>query len=179
MGEGQTGRLLFARLDAARGFRPGDFVTVEIREPALDDVAVLPASAVDAADSVLVLGEEDRLEEEPVEVLRRQGDSVLVRAGALAGREVVAAPHADAGRGHPGAARVRRRQRAGRVRPPASRAATPEMIALDDERRARLIAFVEGNDDDAGRRQGPDPRPTQQPEVPAAMIERLEGRMGG
>ncbi|MCB1359367.1 MAG: HlyD family efflux transporter periplasmic adaptor subunit, partial [Maritimibacter sp.] len=72
VGEGLTGRLLFARLDAAPGFRPGDFVTVEIREPALDDVAALPSAAVDSASTVLVLGEENRLEEHPVEVLRRQ-----------------------------------------------------------------------------------------------------------
>ncbi len=34
VGEGQTGRLLFARLDEAKGFRPGDFVTVRIMEAA-------------------------------------------------------------------------------------------------------------------------------------------------
>ncbi len=32
VGEGQTGRVLFAQLDQATGFRPGDFVTVRIEE---------------------------------------------------------------------------------------------------------------------------------------------------
>ncbi|MBT8474120.1 MAG: HlyD family efflux transporter periplasmic adaptor subunit, partial [Alphaproteobacteria bacterium] len=52
--DGQTGRQLYARLDASPGFRPGDFVTVRIAEPGLADVARLPASAVDAANTVLV-----------------------------------------------------------------------------------------------------------------------------
>ncbi len=38
VGEGQTGRLLFARLDAGRGLKPGDFVTVEIDEAPMQNV---------------------------------------------------------------------------------------------------------------------------------------------
>ena len=37
--EGQTGRLLFARLEDAPAFRPGDFVTVRVAEPPLLGVA--------------------------------------------------------------------------------------------------------------------------------------------
>ncbi|MEM7720720.1 MAG: HlyD family efflux transporter periplasmic adaptor subunit, partial [Pseudomonadota bacterium] len=48
VGEGQTGRLLFASLGEAPGFRPGDFVTVRINEPPLERVSRVPASAVDA-----------------------------------------------------------------------------------------------------------------------------------
>ncbi len=88
--EGQTGRLLFAQMDAAPGFRPGDFVTVRVQEPELTGVALLPSSAVDAAGTVLVLGYDDRLEVAQIDVLRRQGDDVIVRAAALQGREVVA-----------------------------------------------------------------------------------------
>ena len=40
VGEGQTGRLIFARLDSFAGFRPGDFVSVRIEEPELRFVAV-------------------------------------------------------------------------------------------------------------------------------------------
>lgn len=57
-GEAQTGRLVFARLDGARGFKPGDFVTVKVQEPELQDVIRLPSSALGADDTVLVLGEE-------------------------------------------------------------------------------------------------------------------------
>ncbi len=59
--EGQTGRLAFATLDAAPGFKPGDFVTVRIEEPPMDRVVRLPAAALDGSDSVLALGPDDRL----------------------------------------------------------------------------------------------------------------------
>ena len=167
--EGQTGRLLFARLDAAPGFRPGDFVTVFIEEPSLDGVARLPAAAVDAADTVLMVGEDDRLEIGEVELLRRQGDDVIVRAPELAGREVVAARTPLLGPGikirplRPGAAEA---------------AAAPEMVRLDPERRARLVAFVESNNrmpaDAKARVLGQ----LEAEEVPAEMVSRLESRMG-
>ncbi|MGB3409314.1 MAG: HlyD family efflux transporter periplasmic adaptor subunit, partial [Jannaschia sp.] len=89
VGEGLTGRLVFARLDGARGFRPGDFVRVTVEEPALDRAIRLPATALSAQNRVLVLGEEDRLDEIAITLLRRQGDDVLVR-GDIAGRDVVA-----------------------------------------------------------------------------------------
>ena len=87
-GEMQTGRLIYARLETARGFKPGDFVTVEVEEPPLADVVRLPASAIDANDRVLVLGEGDRLESVQVRLMRRQGDEVLVRGRDLIGRDV-------------------------------------------------------------------------------------------
>ena len=82
VGEGQTGRLLFATLTRPRGLKPGDFVTVGIEEAPLPFVARLPASAVNAAGDVLAIGEEERLETVSVEVLRRQGNDVLIRARA-------------------------------------------------------------------------------------------------
>ncbi len=88
-GEGQTGRLLFARLGRAPGFRPGDFATVEIAEQPLEDVIRLPATALDSAGELLVVSEDNRLAVFPVEVLRRQGDDVLVRAPGLTGQDVV------------------------------------------------------------------------------------------
>ena len=90
VGEGRTGRTLYARLDPAPGLRPGDFVRVSVAEPALERVARLPATALAADQTVLVLGEEGRLELAEVALMRRQGDDVLVRADDLAGREVVA-----------------------------------------------------------------------------------------
>ena len=50
VGEGQTGRLLFATLDNPAGLRAGDFLKVSLQEPPLRWVARLPASAV-AADN--------------------------------------------------------------------------------------------------------------------------------
>ena len=88
-GDGQSGRLLFARLESPKGFRSGDFVIVQVEEPPLEDVVRLPATALGADGKVLVLGEGDRLEDLSVELLRRQGNDILVRAPELNGREVV------------------------------------------------------------------------------------------
>lgn len=89
VGEGQTGRLVYATLAGTPPFRPGDFVTVALEEPVVENAALLPASALGAGDQVLALGEDDRLEAVPVTLLRRQGDAVVIAAAPLAGREVV------------------------------------------------------------------------------------------
>ncbi|MDJ0826412.1 MAG: HlyD family efflux transporter periplasmic adaptor subunit [Rhodobacter sp.] len=173
VGEGQTGRLIFARLDGAKGFRPGDFVTVRIAEPEMRFVMVLPAAAVDAAGTVLVVGEEDRLEVAEVALLRRQGDDVIVRARGLRGRLVVAERTPLLGAGIkvrpilPGAGGV----------PEAP--AEPEMVELSDERRARLVAFIEGNAFMPKEAKERVLGQLGQPRVPAKMVARIEARMGG
>jgi RND family efflux transporter MFP subunit len=90
VGEGETGRLVFAALDAPGALQPGDFVTVAIDGAPLDRVALLPASALGGDGAVLALGPGDRLEAIPVTLVRRQGDAVIVAPGAAAGREIVA-----------------------------------------------------------------------------------------
>jgi RND family efflux transporter MFP subunit len=175
VGEGQTGRLIFARLDEAAGFRPGDFVTVTVEEDPLEGVALLPATAVDPAGRVLVVGEDERLSEEPVELLRRQGDDVIVRAAVLEGRDVVAERTPLLG----GGIKVRP------IRPPqpgesaASEPAEPELVQLDPERRARLVAFIEGNQFMPADAKERVLAQLKQDRVPAQMIERIESRMGG
>jgi hypothetical protein len=170
VGEGQTGRVLFARLEEARGFRPGDFVTVRIEEPPLDNVAVLPASAVDAAGTVLMVGEGDRLEAAAVEVLRRQGDDLIVRAPGLSGARVVAARSPVLGAGI-------------RVRPVDAENAgvpdAPEMVELTEERRARLVAFIEGNQFMPEAAKARVLSQLREPMVPAQVVARIEARMGG
>ncbi len=169
VGEGQTGRLLFARLDTPAGLRPGDFVTVSVTEPPLDGVALVPSTAIAANQTALMLNEENRLEQVSVEVLRRQGNDVIIRAPALEGRQIVAERSPLLGTGIA-------------VQPIDPDAATrepelPEMLALDDERRARLIAYVEGS-----------PMPNEakirvisqleQDEVPSDVVAQIESRMG-
>ncbi|MDK3017241.1 efflux RND transporter periplasmic adaptor subunit [Pseudodonghicola flavimaris] len=172
VGAGQSGRMLYADLTEARGFKPGDFVTVTVEEPPLDDVVALPASALDASGTVLVLGPEDRLEALPIELIRRQRDSVLIRGAGLAGREVVIGRTPLLGPG----IRVRP------LREEASAAAPQEeaaLLELSDDRRARLVALVEGS--------GAMPAPVKTrmlaqlaaPKVPAALVARLEARSGG
>ncbi len=168
VGAGQTGRLLFARLEDAAGFRPGDFVTVRIAEPPLSGVALVPASAVAPDETVLVLGEEDRLSEAPVRLLRRQGDDVIIAVGQAAGATIVAERSPLLGAG----IKVRPIQPGG-----VEAAPEPEMITLDPDRRARLIAFVsEGRmPDDVKARIISQ---LEADEVSSETVARLESRMG-
>ncbi|WP_439121953.1 efflux RND transporter periplasmic adaptor subunit [Marivita sp.] len=170
VGDGQTGRLLFATLNSAPGFRPGDFVTVRIDEPPLEQVARLPASALNAANEVLVLAGEDRLDVIPVNLLRRQGDDVLVRARGLQDCEVVAERTPLLGAG----IKVRPLREAGEAEPE-----KPAMVELTEERRARLTAFVEANTRMPEEARQRILQQLSQGTVPAQVVERIESRMGG
>ncbi|OIQ30221.1 MAG: efflux transporter periplasmic adaptor subunit [Alphaproteobacteria bacterium MedPE-SWcel] len=173
VGDGQSGRLIYARMNRSAGFKPGDFVTVIVQEPAIPDLARLPSSAMDSRQTVLVLGEGDRLRELPVELVRRQGDDILVRGEGLAGQQVVVGRTPLLGEG----IKVRPLPQAG----DRSSADTsgPDLIELTDERRARLVAFVEDN----GRM--PSEVKTRvlgqltQARVPVALVNRIEQNMGG
>ncbi len=171
VGTGTTGRLIFARIDAPRGFRPGDFVSVHVNEPELDNVAVLPSTALDAANTVLVVGDDDRLEVAQVDLLRRQGDDVIVRGAGLDGRLVVAERSPLLGAGI-------------KVRPvspelESAEAEAPAMVELSDERRAELVALVEANQFMPQAAKDRVLAQLAQPMVPVATVERIESRMGG
>ncbi|WP_122072602.1 efflux RND transporter periplasmic adaptor subunit [Pseudophaeobacter sp. EL27] len=171
VGDGQTGRLLYASLDLTPGFKPGDFVTVKVSEPPLAAVARVPSSALGSDGTVLVLGAEDRLESLPVELMRRQGDDVLIRGAGLEGRQVVTGRTPLLGAGI-------------RVRPlhqgaEAAVAPLPEMIELSEERRAKLVAAIE---DSARLPEAAKERmlaALAKAQVPAKLVNRIEARMGG
>ncbi|AVO38373.1 efflux RND transporter periplasmic adaptor subunit [Pukyongiella litopenaei] len=170
-GEGQSGRLVFARLENAAGFKPGDFVTVSVEEPALERVVRLPASALDASGTVLAVGPDDRLEAIPVTMLRRQGDDVLLRGDGLEGREIVIGRTPLLGVGI-------------RVRPLREQAATGAdaagaMLELSAERRARLVAFVESSERLPPEAKARVLNQLEQSQVPEGLVTRLESRMGG
>lgn len=168
---GTTGRVLFAELTDPKGLRPGDFVSVRIPEPAVERVVLLPNGAVDAEEKILVLGPEDRLEEKQVELLRRQDDDVIVQIRGLAGREVITERSQLLGPG----IKVRpiRQEEA-----ETAAAAEPDMLELSSDRRAKLVAFIEGNNrmpDEVRQRML---RQLAQPQVPSQMVQRIESRMG-
>lgn len=167
--EGQTGRVLYARLDSPRGLKPGDFVTVRVKEPELDDVIRLPASAINAASEVLVVGEGDRLQTLRVTLVRRQSDDVLVRGAGLAGQQVVTRRTPLLGEGIA-------------VKPllgDTTSIQPPEMVALSDDERARFVAAIEANTGMPAEAKTRMLNALAQPEVPARMVERLRSRMGG
>ncbi len=167
VGEGQTGRLVYIALDRDQGVellvQPGDFVTVAISEAPLADAALLPATAVGRNGTLLVLGAGDRLEEVPAEVLRRQGDDVILRVGSLAGREVVTERSAFVGAGI-------------RIRPIRQEGAE---VTLTPDRRAALVALVEANAALSEPEKSQLVEDLQADTIPAALIERLERRMDG
>ncbi|MCC5956333.1 MAG: HlyD family efflux transporter periplasmic adaptor subunit [Natronohydrobacter sp.] len=169
--QGQSGRRLFVDLLAPRGFRPGDFVTVRLQEPALSGVALLPSMAVTPAGTVLAITAENRLEAIAVTVLRRQGDSVIVEASAIEGREIVREIGPSLGAGI--AVRPQRETATGEVL-----AEEPEMVELDPERRARLIAQVEGNTRMPAEIRARMLAQLSEASVPAATVERLENGGG-
>lgn len=168
-GGGQSGRLIYARLDRATGIKPNDFVTVTVQEPAINGVVRVAASAYGSDGAVLVLGEDSRLEVLKVELLRRQGDDVLIRGAGLVGREIVTGRTPLLGAGI----------RVTPLRPEAAAPAAPELIELSADRRARLVSFVEGNSrmPDAAKKQMLGQ--LEQTQVPAALVNRIESRMGG
>ncbi|MBR3371947.1 MAG: HlyD family efflux transporter periplasmic adaptor subunit [Rhodobacteraceae bacterium] len=173
--QGQSGRRLFVELDAPRGFRPGDFVTVRLQEPALQNVALLPASALTARGDVLVINDDNRLRAVPVTVLRRQGDDVIIHAdAALAGQEIVREVTPNLGAG----IQVRP-QRQGADGTPVPE--TAEMVTIDAARRAQLIAQVEGNSGMPEQVRARMIAQLSEDQVPVQMIERIEngGGAGG
>ncbi|MEQ9258158.1 MAG: HlyD family efflux transporter periplasmic adaptor subunit [Roseovarius sp.] len=176
VGEGQTGRLIFARLYEAPAMKPGDFVTVTVDEPPLERVVRLPAEAIGPEDDVLVLGEDDRLAPLSVEILRRQGDAVLVRGEGLAGRQVVASRTPLLGEGIKVRPIERESAAEAAISEPEGPAATLE---LSEDRRARLKAFVEQNADMSEDVKQRLLGQLERPRVPAGVVERLETRMGG
>ncbi len=166
VGDGQTGRLVYAELTGSPAFRPGDFVMLNVEEPALTDAAILPAAALGPAGSVLVLGPGDRLEEVAVSVLRRQGDDVIVAATALAGRDVVGdwSPLLGAGI---------------KVRVAGAADAEPGLVALSRERRASLIEMVQADVTLAQADRDRMLEQLAQDQVPDSLIRQLEQRAGG
>ena len=169
VGDGQTGRLLFATLSTTAGFRAGDFVSVLIDEPALQRVAQLPATALGADGTVLAVKDDERLEEIEVTLLRRQGDDVIVQGRGLRARMVVSERSPLLGAG----IKVRALGAEDATIPDA-----PAMVELTSQRREKLIAFVEGNNRMPAEAKARVISQLEQDEVPAQMIERIESRMG-
>ncbi|WP_278923279.1 MULTISPECIES: efflux RND transporter periplasmic adaptor subunit [Pseudophaeobacter] len=174
-GDGQTGRLLYASLANAPGFKPGDFVTVKVSEPPIAAVARVPSSALGADGTVLVLGPDERLEALPVELLRRQGDDVLIQGAGLAGRQVVVGRTPLLGAG----IRVRPLRQGAALETTQAPRQAPDMIKLSDERRAALVLAIEGSDQLPAADKQRMLAALAKEQVPSALVNRIESRMGG
>jgi len=169
VGEGQTGRVIYASLDARDGrlLRPGDFMRVKIAEPPIVGVFTVPATATTSDGRMLLVGDDDRLIAQNVEVLRRQADSVIV-AGLPEGSRYVMRLQPQLGAG----VKVK-------AFSPDAGLIEVEMVELAPERRDKLIAAVEAN---GFMPKGAKDRilgQLREGTVPADMVARLESRMGG
>jgi len=173
VGDGQIGRIIYARLlDADTSvMRPGDFLTVEVSEPPMNDVAIIPASSATTDGRILLLQDDDRLEEVTVKILRRQGDELIVTDVPFDRRYVLQrSPQTGAG--------IQVKPIVPLVPVEAGEAAPePEMIVLDDERRARLVAFIEGRENMAAASKETVLDQLAQPEVSLELVERFEAKM--
>ena len=86
------GVALFARLDGLTtntDLRPGSFVAVEMADCALENVAVLPATALHGSDMVYLVDSENRLAEQRVDIAAQTGGHVVIRDGLAEGDRIV------------------------------------------------------------------------------------------
>ena len=175
VGEGQSGRRLVARLDveADTVFRPGDFVTVTVREASLANVADIPATAATEDGKLLVLDENGVLAEVSAVIERRQDNRLLV-SGVPFGVRVVAERLPQLGAGVAvRAAEPRAPSEGGSV------AAAPpsDTVELDPERREILVTAV------SQAKRIPDEMRERlltllaKPRVPRRLVERIETRI--
>ncbi len=189
--EGDAGRTLFAGLDVEAGtaLRPGDFITVRVEEPALENVARVPASAVAEDGRILIVGEDDRLTEIKATVLRRMAGETLI-AGVPFGSDYVRErlPHLGTGLkvrpnrvddkpGEVGEAAGRKPDEGKPRRRAPQAGGDQEMVTLEPERRAKLIDILEGSNIPEHRKERLR-KLLNAPKVPLSLVERIERRQG-
>jgi len=183
------GRLIFARLDLSDQslIRPGDIVSVFVEEPPVDSVISLTTRSLVGDDSVYIVGADERIETRRVEIVRRQGERVLVR-GLDAGTAVVINPLPQLGPG----VKVRLNNPNVAARKSDNKTAKPgvsddrhgadsnpeDLIVIDAIRRERLIAAVENNTRIPQQRRAYILSRLSEQQVPRQMVERIESRLG-
>ncbi len=142
--EGGSGRQVFAslQLNDYNSLRPGDFLLVEVDEPELRDISILPASAVTIDGKLFILSGEDRLQEVNVNILRRQGEKVIV-AGAPEGVEYVMQRSPQLG----GGLKVKPLRASDLKNDKAAKSSDVEKIVeLDQKKKNELLEFVKSMD---------------------------------
>ncbi|TNE68714.1 MAG: hypothetical protein EP336_04465 [Rhodobacteraceae bacterium] len=181
--DGQVGRLVYARLTDPDPslVQPGDFVALRIPEKPLSNVARIPASAVTTDGRMLLIGAANRLEEVPVTLLRHQGDDLIV-ADVPFGRQYVTARALQLG---PGIVVTPVVPALATETAPSATPATPapapaaDTIALDNTRRAAIIAFIEASDKMKPEKKAQFLEELSRPEVPRATVEKFEAMIAG
>ena len=149
-------------------------MTVTLIEPALDNVIELPSNALSGGNRVLVLTDEDRLEEIEVMVLRRNKNDVIIDTSKVADKEIVLNRTPLLGAG------IKIKPiRPGDSNSEEKKSIEPETVTLDEERRQKLISFIEGNGYIPKTAKKKIIKALNEKEVPLKLINRIESRMGG
>lgn len=186
VGDGQIGRLVYARLTEPdpRLVRPGDFVTVEIPERPLSDVASIPSSAATADGRILLIDDNNRLEEFEATPVRNQGDTLLVTDVPF-GRQYVLARAVQLGAGigvtpvevtkTAPAEAIEQETAPTSATPPV--APEPDTIALDDTRRAAIIDFINASTSMKPEMREKFLEELSRPDVPRATVEKFEQKI--
>lgn len=86
----EGGRTVYATILANQRtpLRPGDFVSVAVTEPPLSQVAEIPARAATEDGKIFIIGDDNRLVEAQIRILRRMQDTLIV-ADAPFGQRIV------------------------------------------------------------------------------------------
>jgi hypothetical protein len=135
VGEGMTGREIFARLVGknAAAVRVGDFVTVKLKEPELQNVSLIPATASTSKGEILVVGDDQRLRAAEVTILRKQGDNIIIQSDNLSGTIIVKQRTPQLGAGILIEPRFE-----GVVEVPTA----PEVVVLTPEQQEKMLAHI-------------------------------------
>ena len=135
VGEGMTGREIFARLVGknAAAVRVGDFVTVKLKEPELQNVSLIPATASTSKGEILVVGDDQRLRTAEVTILRKQGDNIIIQSDNLSGTTIVKQRTPQLGAGILIEPRFE-----GVVEVPTA----PEVVVLTPEQQEKMLAHI-------------------------------------
>lgn len=175
----QGGRIVFAKLlDAGNSaMRPGDFVTVYVKEPVLQNVAVIPAQAATEDGRILLINPDNRLTEVKAHIVRRQNDELIVD-GVPFGAHYVSRrlPYLAAG------VKVEPRSKPGspeKLVSTQSESRSFEMVALSQARRTALIAYLKSNTSMPAARRDRAIKALGEPKAPRRLIERLERQIAG
>jgi hypothetical protein len=139
---GKTGRLIYASLEAGgrHSLRPGDFLTVKVAEPPLDRVADVPSTAIGPSGTLLLLSDDQRVEEIPVRILRRQENRIII-GDVPFGRTYLTERLPQLGTG------VRVRPLSPQTTNSPAKDSNSEIVKLTDEQQATLVARVNDNED--------------------------------
>jgi len=136
----------------------------------MQNVFVVPATAVNSEGEVLVVNDQNRLEELEVRVLRKQEDDVILASRGLDGRTIIAERSPTLGEG----IRIEARMAAQEGADPAFE--EPQMVALSDEERSELRQRVEANQFMPADVKQRILKQLEEDEIPKDMLDRLRRR---